>query len=253
MNRLFVIIISLFTFFNAYSSSDEESSSLMNKANDLYIKGEYEEAKNIYVSLAEHSQSVALYYNLGNCYYRLDDLAHAIINYERAYRLDPNDIDVKHNLEVSRNQTIDKIVGEDADFLSEWTSGFTNMFSSNGWAKWSIFFFILALSSISLYLFGPTFMIRRIGFGVFAFSLLLFVVATANSCSQKNRLNSRNQAIIVNQTSTAKSSPEETSKDVFVLHEGTKVDVLSIIGEYFEVQLVNGNKGWMLQKDLEVI
>lgn len=253
-NKNIAFLLMLFaSIFSSFGMSNDSLKTMMKNANDLYHSGKYENARLIYEQIEKDNSSVALYYNLGNCYYRTNDLGHAILNYERAFVLDPSDEDVKHNLQIANSMTIDKIENADESVVYIWYSNLLNIMSSNGWAKVCICMFLLLLVGICVYLFVDNILAKRIGFFSGAICMVLFIFCFINASVQKNRFASKDKAIVCTEVSNAKSSPEDSSKNVFVLHEGTKVTVTDMMAGYYEIKLSNGNKGWIPVKDLELI
>ena len=217
------------------------------KADDLYAKEHYAEAAQIYESIiSEQGVSKDIYYNLGNCYYKLDSVALSVLNYERALILDPSDGDTKANLALARGKTSDKVTPPSEMFFVTWWRSLTNLMSINSWLIIAFVAFVLMLASILVYAFMSNVSIRKAGF--YGCLLMLFVTVVANLCalSQHHVIVNRHYAIIMSPSVTVKSSPSDTSTDLFIIHEGAKVEMLDqSMKEWCEVKLEEGKVGWV--------
>ncbi|NCC99290.1 MAG: tetratricopeptide repeat protein [Bacteroidia bacterium] len=226
----------------------------MKSANDAYAAGNYEEAIQIYENVTKSGyESSTLYFNLGNAYYRTGKLAPSILNYERALRLDADNVDAQHNLEFVRQKTVDKIEPFATIFFVKWIEEFRNIADSNEWAYTGIIFLIILIISLFLYIFGRRIWIKKTGFGLAIATLCFTVVSLVFSYQQKKALEDNSTAIVFVPTVTIKSSPDNSGTDLFVLHEGTKLTIKSILGDWSEITTEDGNTGWILSKSIEKI
>ena len=221
-------------------------------AKDKYSKGKYEEAIKIYENiLSSGKEAPELYFNLGNCYYKTKQYANAIVNYERAKRLAPTDDDIQNNLAlVNQIFVVDKITELPTFFLTDWIKTLAGKFSVDVWAYISIFCFMLFLFFVSAYFFTNTLWLKKYSF-LFSF---LFIVVSGSSLflakQQKILLYEQNYAIISNPTVNIKSSPDEKGTDLFVLHNGTKIQITGTEGDWCEIKISSGNKGWVKASDI---
>lgn len=246
------ILVTLLLLFSIFSYSAE--SFRISEANNLYTQENYKAADSLYqMILEEEGVSAALYYNLGNAKYKQGEIAPAILNYERALKLDPNNEDILFNLEMAKLQTKDKIENLDNFIFTEWNKSIQNMFSSNGWAVISIICFLLLLGGIYLYFFGKSSVYKKIAFYTSIFCLLICIVSINYASKQKHILETHDTAIIFAPSVTGKGSPDKGGTDLFLLHEGTKVRVKSKLNGWVEIQIADGNVGWIEEKDLEII
>lgn len=250
MNRLIVSIAAFFVFLLASQANDYQY--LLKQGNEHYLKGEYELAVENYKSIVDSGYASAeLYFNLGNAYYKSHNITMALVNYERAQILKPKDKDIQHNLEVAREFVVDRIDVLPEFFLWRAHVGFVKIFDADIWAIMSLATFILTLVLFLIYFFSRRMGLKKLTFwtGVLfafiSFSTLIFAV-------QQNRLVTKHkQALILTPSVTIKSSPDENSgTDLFLLHEGTKVTVVDELGNWREVVLSDGNRGWLKQSDL---
>lgn len=224
-------------------------------ADSAYVLGDYLHSISLYESILNSGlESVDIYYNLGNSYYKNSNLSKAIINYERALLLSPNDDDIRFNLDLAKSKTVDKITPIAELFFVTWVKNIMQLFNTDTWAKVSIFLFLLFLSFLSAYIFSRNIKIRKIGF-YSALGCLIFCIAT-NSFSyfQKEKMEVREYAIIVLPSVTAKSTPDDAGTDLFVLHEGHKIQVKDTsLRDWIEIRLEDGNIGWIPASALEII
>ena len=198
--------------------------------------------------------SKELYFNLGNAYFKAGEIAPAILNYERALRLDPSDADVRYNLEFARNQTQDRIDEVPEFILKTWIRKVGYLLSSNAWAVLSLFFLALALALGLLFLLGPTVGARRTGFFVGLAALLLALAAWGFAHGQKVDAERHDAAIVMRPVTSVTSSPSsEAAKSLFILHEGTKVKVLDEVSGFSDIELADGRRGWIPTGDIERI
>jgi len=223
-------------------------------AAEAYSKGEYAQAVKLYEDMLQTSgESAKVYYNIGNCYYKMGKIPSAIINYERALLLNPSDKDARFNLEIAKLQTTDKIDTVDKFFLAEWIEALQNIFDTDTWSKIGIMTFLLLIGSLVLFFFSRKIILKKAGFYTGIVWLVFCIAANYFAYSQKQKLADRNYAIVFAPTVTIKSSPDNSGNDLFLLHEGTKVLIKSKLGEWSEIQIASGNVGWIRNSDLEVI
>lgn len=224
-------------------------------ADSLYEKEAFAEAVVMYEDIiANKGVSADIYYNLGNCYYKLDDVARAILNYERALLLDQGDEDIRANLALARGKTIDKVTSASEMFFVTWWKGLANSFSVDEWAVIGISSFVLMLIGILVYMFIPSLMARKIG--VYGAMTLLFVTIVANVAAMHQRysITHRDMAIVMSSVVSVKSSPSETSTDLFLMHSGSKVTITDkTMKDWVEVKLEEGKIGWIPLESIEII
>ena len=223
-------------------------------ADTEYQKGNYQQAIRDYEDILKTGESTEIYYNLGNAYYRTDNITKAVLNYERAHLLSPGDEDILFNLQFARSKTIDKITPESEMFFVTWYKSLVNFTSIDNWAKAGILSIILALLLVLVYLFAPQIMLRKIGFfggGIFFF---VFLLSNLFAYQQKQTLLNRNGAIIISPSVNVKKTPAKQSADQFILHEGTRVDITDKgMKGWRAIRVGDGREGWIEAKALEEI
>lgn len=219
-----------------------------------YAKGDYQQAAECYTKLLKVGESAELYYNLGNCEYRLGNITQSIIAYERALRLNPGDSDTRYNLQFLRGKTIDKVVPVDEMFFVTWYHSLQNLMSIDAWAILAVSAFVLALMLILAYLFGSNILLRKIGFFGALVGLLIFVLGLLFAYQRKVALSEHNIAIVLTPTLNVKATPAESSSDAFVIHEGTRLTITdSSMNAWYGVRLDDGKEGWLPKNSVEVI
>jgi tetratricopeptide (TPR) repeat protein len=224
------------------------------QANAAYAAKDYALAAQHYESALEtNGASAAVYYNLGNTYYRLNQTAPAILNYERALLLEPGNRDIRFNLEIARLKTVDKIEPIGEFFLTEAYRAVGNRYSSDQWSRAAIACFLLWIACLFLFFFSRRTALKKIGFYTGLPLLLLCIVANIFAYNRKKELTHRTTAIIFSPTTTIKSTPDASGTDLFILHEGTKVQITNHLGEWNEIETADGNVGWIPSKEIEVI
>ena len=226
----------------------------LDKADEAYTAGSYDTALEIYNSALDKGyESADLYYNVANCYFRKGELAASILNYERALKLDPSNDDAKHNLEFAESRTVDKIDSLGSVFLVDWWNAIANITSADAWAWIAISLFVVLLVSLSLYIFVRKMWVRKVGFSVAIVALFFTIISILCAYTRYEVETSKSEAIVFSQTVTIKSSPDSSGNDLFILHEGTKVNIKSTLGEWVEISTSDGNSGWMPASAIEVI
>ncbi len=219
-----------------------------------YTKGNYQQAINEYEQLLKQGVSADIYYNLGNAYFRTDNITKAILNYERAHMLSPGDEDILFNLQFARSKTIDKITPQDEMFFLGWYQSLVQFTTVDRWAYIAVGSIILVLVLLLIYLFAEGIALRKVGFfGAVAF-FFLFLFANLFAYQQKRMLEHRKGAIITSSLVNVRKSPNNKSEEAFVLHEGTRVDISdkSIKG-WCGVRIADGREGWLPADVMEEI
>jgi tetratricopeptide (TPR) repeat protein len=236
------LIILLLSIVNAFA----DNTALYNEANELYKKAEYQAAIEKYeLVLKSNFVSGELYYNLGNAYFKTNQIPMAILCYERAKKLMPGDEDVAFNLSIANLKIVDKIEVMPRLFFYRWIDSLMNLFSFEGWAIVGIISIVLAMLFFVLFRITEAPGVRKL----FFYSGLILVIFTLKAFwianVQYNAATGENTAIIFTPTVNVKSSPVANGTNLFVLHEGTKVELLDKVGEWSKIKLSDGNQGWV--------
>ncbi len=249
-----MILILLLCTFSLGMFSLDASAVTKRQADAEYLQGNYQEAIRDYKYLLSTGVSADLYYNLGNAYYRSDNLTQAILAYERASLLDPGNSDIRFNLEFARSKTIDKITPENELFFVTAYEAMVGMQTVDGWAVTAIVAICLSLLLVLVYLFAPQLVLRKAGFYGGVLTLLLFLVSNLFAWQQKHALEARTGAIITAPSVQVQKTPAKNGDDSFVLHEGTRVDIEDeSMASWYQVKVADGREGWVERKSLEKI
>lgn len=252
MKKIFSLI-AIF-FLNLIVAFADTNQTTFNKANSLYQKGNYEDAAKLYEEILKGgNESAAIYFNLGNVYYKLNNTPKSILNFERAKRLASADEDIDFNLKLANLKVVDKIEAIPQLFYNRWWHAFSQTFSLDNWAIATVAFCWLTVIAAVFFILARSVFVRKLFFffGVITLVITLFSFFLAQH--QNNQQTSTKEAIVFESNVYVKSSPDEKSVDLFILHEGSKVQILDEIGAWQKIKLANGNEGWMKAEGLEVI
>ncbi|WP_224484180.1 SH3 domain-containing protein [Robertkochia aurantiaca] len=234
--------------------AQQEERLLFEQANDLYNQGEYDKAIDAYRQILQQGEhSAAVYYNMANSYYKLNEIAPSIYFYEKALLLDPENDDVRNNLAFARNMTIDAIEELPETGWSRFSRDYIGALSYNQWGIAAIILVNLFVIFFLVYYFS-TEQLRKRGFFVAAMScLFLCLIAVTFAYQQYGYEASRNPAIIFAEEVAVQSEPNPGSTEVFTLHEGTKVQVINSLDRWKEIRLADGKTGWLPASELREI
>ena len=224
------------------------------EANKNFSNGEIDKAISIYEELIDEGfSSHPLYYNLGVAQFKNENFAQAALWFERALRLKPNDENTKFNIEVTKYKITDKIEAVPELFLIRWIKDFRNLFNEKTWSIISIISFIFTLILIAIFLTTSIFALRKSSFYVGILSIIIFLVSFNFGYFQKRQMQRADEGIIFSEFIEVRSSPDSHSKKLFIIHEGLKVQIVEKIGNWIEIKLPNGDKGWIEEENVEII
>lgn len=239
---------------SAFSAAKQMVNVTKAEGDSAYVNNDFASAIQIYESLLQQGEAPEIYYNLGNSYYKMDDIARAILNYERALLLSPGNADIRANLEIARSKAIDKVTPIPEIFFVAWIKSLVNSQSSDAWAKTGIVSFLLFWVSLAVFFFTQHIKWKKVGFGAAALLLVVTVLANVFASQQKSFLTERNDAIILSPSVTVRSTPSESGTSLFILHEGRKVEIKdNSMREWKEIRLEDGKVGWVPASSVEVI
>lgn len=243
------ILVLLFCFW-----ATAQSENAFDRANEAYNEGDFVKAADLYLEIIDKGEhSAELYFNLGNAYYKLNQIAPSIYYYEKALLLKPNDEEIKNNLAYSQNMTLDAIETLPQTGLSQFYKRFTTVLSYDQWAKTAVFFMILfVLLYIAFYFFRYSTR-KRVAFISSIVALFFSILAVVFAFIEFDSFNSDNPAIIFAEESQVKTEPNDRSQQAFVLHEGTKVNVIEELNEWKKISLADGNTGWISAENIKLL
>lgn len=233
---------------------DSDAVKVFSQANALYGKGQYSAAIKDYKKLMDDGYaSVSLYFNAGNASYKNGDIASAILYYEKAHKLSPGDDDINFNLKYANLKTVDKVDAAPEFFLARWWQGLILSLPLSVLSVLSIVLVLAGSAALVLYFFAEAVTIKKAAFYIAMALFISCLCAIFIAGSQSAYFADRRQAIVFTSTANVKSGPVERAGILFVLHDGTKVDILDSEGGWVKIRLANGNEGWIQQSDVQEI
>jgi len=220
-------------------------------ANTIYSAAKYTDCirKYQYV-LSQGYESMEIYYNLGNAFYKTGNATYAILNYERAKKFAPNDEDILYNLDLARTQVVDNIIQLPEPGFVRWWQEFITSRSINFWGICSLITFFTFLSLFGLFLLSGKFQVKRMAFWISIGAISVSAITYAIGESQQSKLIRHNTAVITAPSVKVKASPSDTGTDLFIVHEGITVKLTDELGEWVNVSLPDGNKGWLKESSM---
>jgi tetratricopeptide (TPR) repeat protein len=254
MKRKIIVTILTLLVYSGWVFSQEEKTAQFSRGAAFFREGSYDKALDEWLDLYNTGyRSADLAYNIGNAWFKLNNIPGAILFYERARLLKPADEDINYNLQIAKTLTVDRFEEIPELFFVRWYDFMALSLSSNRWARLSIASFILFLIFISIYLYSAKYKLKVIGFWLGMVLMLFSVSSIALSLHNRKLVYDSSKAIIFSPLVNGKSSPDNSGTDLFLLHEGTRVSIEDKVGEWYEVRLSDGNKGWIPANSLEII
>lgn len=260
-------LLPLFLFLTAAggAAAADRTETLLKQAAQAYAQKDYakaataydavlaSQAKAIAADSIHHDDLAAVYYNLGNCHYRLKDMAHAVLNYQRALRYAPDNDDIRFNLELTRTKLADKFDDPSEMFFVTWARELVQSESAACWLKWCFFFLALACIALLAFLFAPKTAVRKAGF----FAAIAMVVLTATtglfSAMQHHSFTHYRLMVVMKETS-ARTSPSATAREARKLHEGTTLRLTnSDEKQWLAATLPDGTEVWIEKSAAEAV
>ena len=227
---------------------------IFSQANELYNKGSYIEAINNYKEIIKNDfHSAELYYNLGNAYYRLDSIASSVYYYEKALQLNPNDREIIDNLELINKTLVDEIDPIAIPLIESILNRVSNIFYFETWGYISIFFSFLIVALFLSYYFANSSRVKRLTFVLLCISSIFMLVSLINGNKGYNNYINNEYAVIYSYETDLKTEPNYRSETLFMLHEGTKIQVLENYNNWIKIRLVNGQVGYIQLIDVKIL
>jgi len=227
---------------------------LQEKANQYYMDRDYNNALKAYTELLAANQiSADILYNIGNCHYNMGQLGKAIVYYERASRLNPDDEDISFNLKLAGLKTVDKIETVPPIIYKRWFQAVSGTLTVSQWSIVLIILIWLGFVAWSWYLFSSTVAGKKTSFVVASALSALCVIVFLFVHETYSEAHTRQYGVVLSASSYVKSAPDERGNDQFILHEGTRLEVLDELGEWKKIRIANGSVGWLKGNSIEVI
>jgi tetratricopeptide (TPR) repeat protein len=249
--KKFLVILFLLSATFAWA---DDNTLLIEEGNKLYNQNDYQQAAMLYQKVIESGyESSDLYYNLGNTYFKIDNMPLAILYYEKARKLAPGDRDILFNLNIANSRVVDKIETVPEVFYVRWWNNLVYSLSLDSWGWISLTAFGLTVLMLLVFLLSNIVWIRKSSFWSGIIFLILFAFSFLLAQQKHASFSSDHQAIVFTPTVTIKSSPTDSSIDLFVIHEGTKVQLTDHVGDWYEIEIANGSVGWLKEEDIKKI
>lgn len=242
INFVLVVLLNLIVLSGLAYSPD----SLLAIGNRAYNEGMYDSALLVYSQVdAQKLQSAQLYYNMGNAYFKNNDIPSSILYFEKARKLDPADANIEYNLNVANSMIVDKIQPVPELFYKDWWNFFYHLFNADTWTVIALALLALVLLMITWFILTRSRTSKKISF--YLGLVLLFITVTAFGLASQKYYYSKEhkEAIVFTPSITVKSSPTVTAVDLFVIHEGTKVRLLDAVSGWVEIKIPDGSIGWL--------
>jgi hypothetical protein len=253
-SRVSMVSIVLLLAFAGHARSEDTIINKFDRANKYYQQQDYENAIKAYEDVLKANRiSAAVYYNLANSYYKTGNIAKSILNYERAHKLAPDDEDIDFNLKLAAMKAVDKIEPVPMVFYRRWIHSIALAFNIDVWSKISIGLTWATVFIFALFIISPSPAGKKLFFVTGIIFLVLTVFAFYFSSEQDKIMNHDEHGIVMTPSSYVKSSPDEKGNDQFILHEGTKVEVLDEFTDWKKIKIANGTVGWIKARDIEII
>jgi len=243
------VIFLLFILFTSFLYA-QDLENRFSQANQSYADGDYLHAIELYSKILEEGiESGEVFFNLGNAYYKTNDLGRAILNYEKARKYIEGDPALEQNLKLAQLRIVDKIEPIPELFIFEWWTVLTHILPLETllWLSFSLF------TAVILLIIGLLLYSKRIYYRLTFGASLLFVLVLVITLSVIYEFETSKFGVILEEKVSVVSEPDSNGTEVFILHEGTKVKINRNLNNWLEISIPDGKIGWLKQTSLEVI
>ena len=231
-----------------------DNSTVMQQANAAYQAQKYDQAKKLYLDIVRNgNEGAVLFYNLGNSCYKNGEKANALLWYERALRLDPSNEDIKHNIAFVNQHITDKINKVPDFIIFRWWNSASMSLTATNWAITSIVISFLLVLGLIIMLVTPKQWLRSTGFVFAVLMMMMMTICIIFAHKESVRYKNNPEAIVMKSVLNAKSTPNDSGADLFIIHEGLKVTITDRLNEWYEIKIPNGEKGWVNKTSIEII
>lgn len=253
--RFLIILISMILPLSGFCEDTDlnHAKDLFEKGAESYKAGDYETALTFFKEAEERSTGFAVNYNLGNTYFKLNNIKESILYYERALKFRPANEDVIYNLRLANDLIVDRIENLPKSKLNRWWRDFRFGMGPDGWGSIAIVLAFLSALLILLYTLRLKSGIRRFGFYSGVVAIVLMVLSISLAQSAKNFRVENISGVIFADKVDVKSEPRDESTNILVLHAGTKVHIIDEDGEWYEIKIASGDRGWLKSETVEEI
>jgi len=255
MKKTVYFILILYTCISLHGSTlNDTLQTWMDEGNKAYQNKQYEKAISQYQNIIDKNfESAILFYNLGNAYYKNNEKAKSLLWYERALKLDPSNDDIIHNITFVNQKLEDKIETVPVLFITRWVQSTASSLSSHQWAILSIVSFGIILLSILCFLLIHKLWFRYSSVISLILALFIFIFSIYFAIKNTQIMKNHDDAIVMKSIVVGKSAPNDSGNDLFVIHEGLKVQITDQLNDWYEIKLPNGEKGWVAYTEVERI
>jgi hypothetical protein len=251
MKKIIFIILTILTGTSSFAQTPDD---IYTEANTLYKNQDYSAAVDKYTEIVSTGyQSADLYYNIANCYYKLDELAPAVLFYKRAIKLNPHMDDAIFNLKMAKLKTVDKFDKVPRTFFAKFWTWLANIMTIHQWSIVSVVFAFVGAITFLLFYFVSQSSTKRLSFVISFTSIVIMLVAIVIGHQQQTWENNNKDAVIMAENSYVKVAPNETSGDSFILHEGTEVFIVDQVDDWMRIKLDDGKIGWIHSSDISIV
>lgn len=248
------IYILLIIFSNSLLFAQANPQQIFKEANQYYAQKDYVKAIEKYENLIKQGNfSANIYYNLANAYYRNNNIGKAILYYHKAKRLNPNDEDINANLQLAKLKSIDKIQPIPQFFLSKWIENISKSQSPETFGIIAIIFSFIGFGLLTIYIYARKSGTKKLSFFGSIAALIIMILFIITAFQSNTYRTSDKEAVIISASAYIKSSPDQTATDLFILHEGTEIEVLDKVANWSKIRIANGNQGWIEDGNFEII
>lgn len=248
------LIMAFMICISTFASAQNDAQAMWNSGNEAFSKGEWQSALEFYRNIENSGlQSSKLYYNIGNTFFKMGETGQAILYFERALKLDPSNQDAKNNLSIASQMVLDKIEDVPDFFIATWTHSLRDSMSADGWAVLTLLLAVIIAALLIAVRRTSSEGVRKSCFIISCILCIIIICTFLFSISNKTAVTNQENAIVTSPVSSVKSSPAEGGTSIFVLHEGTKVEILDNLGEWTKIELADGRQGWISAGTITII
>lgn len=250
MKKIFAYITLSLLSLNMFSADVD---ALADSAQNYFMQTRYAEAVVLYDSICRMGYSSSdLYYNMGNCYYRLNEIPYSVYYYEKSLMLNPSNSDAEFNLNIA-NRSLKQVVEVlPKPFYEKWGTAVLGFMGTDAWTIFNIIMLALVLAGIALYLFMGSIALRKLGFSVAVIAFVLFILTAICAYKSSVMITENNYAVVFEQ-SMVKSSPNADAVNSFEIFEGLKVNVVDSANGMYNIRLADGKEGWIDANDVKLL
>ncbi len=202
---------------------------------------------------ANEDQTAEICYNLGNCYYRMKEYPHAILYYQRALKIQPENKDAAFNLQLTQAKLTDRFESPSEMFFVTWFRSVVTQHSADTWGHLALLTLIIALLLFVCFRVANHTAVRKSGFfGFIAFFILTIVLYVFAALQQQRK--STEQLFVVMSETQSYTSPSTSAPKSRILNEGTTLKLTDTANEsWIQVEMPDGKTTWIEKNTIEKV